>query len=92
MTPARVAAKGRRALAELLIAQGADVNAKDKEGRTPLYRAIDGPDGDVVLRGDRQIVEMLIQAGADVNAGTPWGETPLHAAGCGAQQRATGYR
>ena len=47
-------------VAELLISKGADVNAKDKYGMTPLLRAAEG--------GYKKIIELLIAKGADVNA------------------------
>ena len=42
------------------IANGADVNAKDKYGRTTLHAAAVG--------GSKEVVELLIAKGADVNA------------------------
>ena len=47
-------------VAGLLIAKGADVDAKDKDNWTPLHKAAFG--------GHREIVELLIAEGADVNA------------------------
>jgi len=53
-------------LVELLIAKGADVNAKCDVGWTPLHNA-----------QDKEIVELLIAEGADVNAKTNLEGTPL---------------
>ena len=39
---------------------GADVNAKDKDGETPLHKASSN--------GEKEIIELLIAKGADVNA------------------------
>ena len=51
------------------IADGADVNAKDKVGVTPLTYA--------TFKGAKEITELLITAGADVNAKNDDGETLL---------------
>jgi ankyrin repeat protein len=55
------------------LAAGADVNAKNYLGRTPLYWATNTTAG-----GHKEIVELLIAKGADVNAKTIDGVTPLH--------------
>jgi ankyrin repeat protein len=51
------------------IAAGADVNAKDSRGWTPLHPA--------ATYGRKEVVELLIANGADVNAKDVGGETPL---------------
>ena len=51
------------------------VQARDKDGSTPLHCA--------VWKGHQQVVALLLKAGADVNAQNEndhWGTTPLHAA------------
>ena len=52
------------------LAAGADVNAKNKKGMTPLHFAI--------YKDNSEIVELLIDKGADVNAKAVGGYTPLH--------------
>jgi ankyrin repeat protein len=70
-TPLQVAARrGHNAAVKLLIAEGADVNAKGGyEGWTPLRWAAG--------MGRKEIVELLIAEGADVNAKGADGWTPL---------------
>ena len=51
------------------LAAGADVNAKDKRGFTPLH-----------MVADIGIVELLIAEGADAKAESDRGATPLHGA------------
>ena len=56
---------------ELLLAMGADVNAVDVQGRTPLHFAAD--------HERRDCVDFLLEHGAAINVQTTeWGETPLH--------------
>ena len=58
--------------AELLIAAGADVNAKGLDGITPLH--------DAAFGGLKEIAELQIAEGADLNAKDNDGETPLDVA------------
>ena len=53
-----------------LLEDGADVNAVDSKGRTPLYWAC--------YKNNPELVKVLIQAGADVNAVDSYGNTPLY--------------
>ena len=94
-TPLHCAARyGHKEVAELLIAKGADVNAKDMRGRTPIDLAIDqgrkeiakllvSKSADVSLHiaaylGDLQRVEKFIDGGANLDANDREGQTALH--------------
>ena len=76
-TPLHAAAN--KETAELLIAKGADINAKDDTGGTPLFWA--------ALEGNEEVAELLIRQGADVNAAGPKGWTALHWAVAMAQKK-----
>ena len=68
ITPMDVAvAQDKKETAELLIAHGADVNAKDKYGATPLHKA-----------ATNEMAELLIKHGANVNAMNINSDTPLY--------------
>ena len=72
-TPLHFAAyRGRKEVAEFLIAEGADVNAKRNNGWVPLHHAAN--------KGHMEVVELLIAADADMNAKDNYGDygkTPL---------------
>jgi len=61
-----------KAMAELLIQHGANVNHSPKMGNTPLHHA--------ALRGRTDLCELFTQNGAKVNASDALGNTPLHEA------------
>jgi ankyrin repeat protein len=63
---------GNKDVAEVLIAYGADIRAKDKWGYQPIHWA--------AYHDRPEIIELLIAKGADVNAKTSLGQTPLELA------------
>jgi ankyrin repeat protein len=60
-------ARGLGQVAEALASRGARVDARDRDGRTPLHLARDG-----------ETVKLLLRLGADINARDAAGDTPLH--------------
>jgi RNA polymerase sigma factor (sigma-70 family) len=64
------AAHGRTAIADLLLAYGANVDARRRDGATPLHEA--------VLSHHSEMVELLLERGASVNATCYDQVTPLH--------------
>jgi ankyrin repeat protein len=66
------AAKGRKALAKLLLDQGANIRSQDREGMTALHVAASIEDGSVV--------RLLLDNGAYVDSKDHGGMTPLHVA------------
>lgn len=64
------AAGGNAEVVELLLANGADIEAKDTLGRNALSRSVEA--------GLIDMVRLLLRREADVNAHTLYGWTPLH--------------
>ena len=73
----------RPEIIDLLVKGGADVDARDDKGATPLFSA--------VLFGNLANAERLVTAGADVNAQDTKGRTPLHVAAKIGSERFVGY-
>lgn len=64
-----VAKRGNALYARFLLGKGADANARDPRGNTPLLAAVDANAGSVI--------DALIAARANVNLANAAGETPL---------------
>ena len=73
---------GYKDVVELLLANGADVNAKNTAGDTPLNVAVSAAASDYSWQteGYTDVAELLLANGADVNAENAHEWTPLHAA------------
>ena len=70
-TPLHDAAyNGHVEIANLLLQNGAELNARRDNGDTPLHDAAD--------KGHVEITRLLLQNGAEVNSKSKWGNTPLH--------------
>ncbi|EAY07455.1 hypothetical protein TVAG_499410 [Trichomonas vaginalis G3] len=59
-------------LLEYFISNGADINAENKYGLTPLHQA--------AMNNNKETTEILISNGADINAKDKYGLTPLNIA------------
>lgn len=91
-TPLHVAAMtGARSLADLLIARGADTNARNRAGATPLHGAVADRLGEHLevypkavhrrlVDARNRIISLLVAAGASPDARDRQGRTPLHEA------------
>lgn len=66
------ASRGQTGLLQLLMAQGANINAIDQPGNTPLHRAVEN--------GDLESAALLLGQGADVNAKDFSNNSTLHLA------------
>jgi len=64
--------RGNVEAVDMLISEGANVNYKDDDGRSPLHAAS--------INGHAEVVEMLISKGANVNYKDNNGRSPLHVA------------
>ncbi len=72
-TPLHWAAEfGHKDVAELLLTNKAEIEAKDYNGWTPLFQAVFG--------GQKELVELLVANHANVNVKDNYGRTPLQVA------------
>lgn len=65
---------GNADIMDLLLSKGANVDAKNRKGDTPLNLVYMLPRGGIAAR----IAELLLSQGADVNEGNNSGITPLY--------------
>lgn len=63
-----------------LLARGADVNAADREGRTPLLWSLQSTHYQSDEARLEQVVKLLLSRGANINAADKAGATPMDAA------------
>ena len=67
------AARGNRAMVDILLDKGADINTQDENGYTPLHRS--------VICANEETAQRLVERGAGVNKqDKSSGYTPLHLA------------
>lgn len=67
------ARRGNEQAVRVLIGRGANVNTRDKQGRTPLHWAAE--------KGHTQVAQLLLSAGAEAEATDNRGHTPQQLAG-----------
>lgn len=77
--------EGQRTATELLLANGANVNAKATDGYTPLHAAALS----YKKENKRQLAEMLLSNKANPDAKTEEGMTPLHMVAFGGEKDVT---
>ncbi|XP_036590064.1 fibronectin type 3 and ankyrin repeat domains protein 1 [Trichosurus vulpecula] len=79
------AVSGNKEVASLLIEAGADVNVKDKDGKTPLMVPFCGPEPHgvsavAVLNNHEELVQLLLEKGADTSVTNEFGKGVLEMA------------
>ena len=74
---------GAYEIAKILISNGANINAVDDSGETPLHKAS--------AKGHLNIVKLLVNNGANVNAQAKDGCTPLYLSACSRHQKVSEF-
>lgn len=78
-TPLHMAARFRLyRIVDFFVSQGADVNARNDKGETPLLLACQWPSSNFNLSTGESTVSYLVEHGADINAETNEGKTALY--------------
>jgi ankyrin repeat protein len=86
----KAAFNGNREVAELLIAKGANVNALDSKGSSPLHISASSKDvvfNKNILNGRIEVAKILLSKGAPIDAKDNNGSTALHIAAREGSQR-----
>jgi ankyrin repeat protein len=65
-------------LLRLFLDYGADINAQDSRGDTPLHVSFNWYAFEQDAKAQKEFVELLLRSGADINAQNANGNTPLH--------------
>jgi ankyrin repeat protein len=85
------AALGHPDIASILLARGADVNARDEQGTRPLHAASRHAFANRDTARARQLLELLIGKGAELDARDAHGDSALHVLlGARAEPRSVG--
>ena len=72
---------GHLQIVDFLVKQGANLNVRDVNGRSPLYRATDGCTCAIANpRNHFPVVKYLVEHGADIHANDDRGNSSLHLA------------
>ena len=75
------AREGHSDIVKLLLENGAEVDAKDSFGNTPLWRAV------MTFKGDDRVIRLLLSHKADMNIENNYGISPLEIAKTSADAR-----
>lgn len=74
----KAALTGNKYLVKIFLDYGADINARDYVGATPLVCASVHSPAAYTVEEKKEIIELLLAKGAEINSKDNQGETPLH--------------